>query len=71
MNIVPGITGPRVAGKNHADQTFIYRDRSSDFEPRFFKAARDRSMWCWLHLSNLWRNGPEPPGEYVHTQKRA
>jgi len=52
MNIVPRVAGPRVAGKDHADQTFFKRDLGSDFELRFVPAARDRSMWCLLHLSN-------------------
>ena len=52
MNVVAGVTGARVAGKNHADQIFVYRDRGSDFEPRFILGARDGSMWCLLHLSN-------------------
>jgi hypothetical protein len=56
MNVVPRIAGPCVPGKNHAHQTFFYRDRFTDFELRFVPAARDSSMWCLLHLSNC--DGP-------------
>jgi hypothetical protein len=44
MNVVPRGTGPRVAGKNHADKTFFHRDRATDFELRFVPAACDSSM---------------------------
>jgi hypothetical protein len=70
MNIVPRVAGSRVAGKNHADQTFFHRDRITDFELRFVPAARDRSMWCWLHLSNFDAPVLSRPGEYVHPRKR-
>jgi hypothetical protein len=52
MNVVPHVTGPRVAGKNHADKTFFNRNRVTDFELRFVPAACDGSMWCLLHLSH-------------------
>jgi len=62
MNVVPGVTRPRVAGKNDADKTFFKRDRFPDFELRFIGAARDGSMWWRLfHLFPLSRN-PMPPG---------
>jgi hypothetical protein len=47
------VAGPRVAGKNHADQTFVYRDRVTNFKLRFIPAARDRSMWRLLQLLPL------------------
>jgi hypothetical protein len=40
MNVLPRVTGPRVAGKNHADKTFD-RDGVTDFELRFVPAASD------------------------------
>ena len=52
MIVVARVTGTRVAGKNHADETFFYRDRIADFQLRFIPAARDPSMWCVLHPSN-------------------
>ena len=52
MNVVPCVTGQRVAGKNHADQTFFHRNRVTDFELRFVAAACDSSMWCLLHFSH-------------------
>ena len=52
MNVVPRVTGPRVAGKNHADKTFFHRDRVTDFELRFVPAACDSSMWCLFQLSH-------------------
>src|SRR5215469_18112895 len=60
MNVVPCVTRPRVAGKNHADQ--INRDCFPDFELRFIGAPCNRSMW-WrlLHPLPLSRN-PMPPG---------
>jgi hypothetical protein len=39
MNVVPGVTRSRVAGKNHADKTFFNRDRFPDFELRLIGAA--------------------------------
>ena len=37
MNVAPGVTGPCVAGKNHADKIFFNRDRVTDFELRSFE----------------------------------
>ena len=51
MNIVPVVTGPCVAGKDHADKIFFNRDRVTDFEFRFVRTACDGSMWRFLHLS--------------------
>ena len=51
MNVVPVVTGPRIPGKNHADQTFFHPDLVTDFELRFVRAACDGSMWRFLHLS--------------------
>ena len=51
MNVVPVVTGPCVAGKDQAEKTFFNRDRVTDFELRFVRAACDGSMWSFLHLS--------------------
>jgi hypothetical protein len=48
MNLVPGITGPRVTGENHADNTFFNRDLLTDFKLRLVCAARNVSVWWWL-----------------------
>jgi len=52
MNVVPRVTGPRVASKNHTEKTFFYRHRTTDFELRFVPSARDSSMWCLFQLSH-------------------
>ena len=52
MNVVPRVTGPRVASKNHAEKTFFYRHRIPDFELRLVPSARDSSMWCLFQLSH-------------------
>ena len=51
MNVVPVVTGPCVAGKDQADETFFESDRLTDFELRFVRTACDGSMWRFLHLS--------------------
>src|SRR5215831_9676672 len=51
-NVVPGVPGPRVASKNHADQTYCHGDRVANFELRFVPAAHNRSMRYLLHTSN-------------------
>jgi hypothetical protein len=42
MNIVPRVTGSRVAGKNHTDKIFFRRDRVTNFKLRFAPAAWDK-----------------------------
>jgi hypothetical protein len=44
MNVVPGATGPRIACKNYADNTFFHLDLVTDFEPGFVRLARHGSM---------------------------
>jgi len=67
MNVVPRVTGPRVAGKNHADKTFFHRDLVTDFELRFVPAACDSSMWCLFQLSHCAAPDAARTGE-VETQ---
>jgi hypothetical protein len=39
VNVVPRVTGPRVPGKDHANQTFFYRDLVTDFELGLVRTA--------------------------------
>jgi hypothetical protein len=58
MNVVPGVTGPRIACKHYADNTFSHRDLVTDFEPRFVRMARHGSMW-WRLLHPSHRDAPQ------------
>jgi hypothetical protein len=52
MNVVAVVTGPCVAGKDHADKTFFNRDPVTDFELRFVRTACDGSIWRFPHSSH-------------------
>jgi hypothetical protein len=57
MNVVPGVTGPRIACKNYADDTFFHLDLVTDFEPGFVRMAHHGSMW-WRLLHPTHRAAP-------------